>query len=164
MKRYGLAGILLLWLTASTCTPQALQIQARIANSVGLAGNRALPLLTDAYRSEGDRIIATARAEGAPRAEAEQRLHAHVQSWERVWGQCDDDTGQCVGGAWPTLRAVHDAWSNALERQIAGETVLDLAAVTQHATDMRNAYCALRATLPADARASLPNIPGLPCP
>lgn len=163
MRKIGLHGILLLGVFASTCTPNALQIQARLANTVALAGNRALPLLTDTYRADGDRIIYGARAEGLPREEAERRLRAHVVAWQPVWGDCDDDTGVCSGGAWPALRATHEAWATLLERWVAGEVRLDLDTMTRHAREIHAAYCALRAALPPTTRASVPNVPGMPC-
>lgn len=158
-----LRGMLLLLACASTCTPNALQVQARLANSVALAGNRALDALVATYRADGLRVIEEARASGADRAEAERRLAAHRTAWRGVWGECDDDTGQCSGGAWPAVRATHAAWSEALESQIAGEP-LNLERVTRHATQMHAAYCALRGALPATSRESVPQIPGAPCP
>ena len=63
IKRVGLHAFIAGVLVISTCSPSALQVQARVANSVGLAGNRALPLLIEAYQVEGIRIIEQARAE-----------------------------------------------------------------------------------------------------
>lgn len=158
-----LHSIFLVALLASTCNPSALQIQARLANSVAVAGNRILPLLLDVYRAEGLQIIEQARAGGLSRSDAEARLQAHVLTWRAVWGECDEGTGACQGGAWPSLRAAHDAWAASLERQIAGEP-LDLAAVTRHASELRNAYCQLRASVPQAHRASVPQLPGVACP
>ena len=156
--------ILALVLIASvTCTPNALQVQARLANSVALAGNATLTALLNAYRVDGLAIIAEARAAGLPREEAERRLQAHVRAWVPVWGQCDDETGACTGGAWPALRATHDAWAEALELQMSGRP-LDLAAVQAQASRMHAAYCAVRAAVPEASRASIPLIPGVPCP
>lgn len=161
LRRVGISSVFLVWIFASTCNPDALQIQARLANSVAVAGNRSLPLLVDAYRAEGTAIITRARAEGADRAEAERRLAAHVVTWRPVWGDCDA-TGTCLGGAWPSLRAAHAAWSSTLEAQIAGEP-FDLARATRHAEEMRAAYCQVRASIPAAQRSVMPQIPGLPC-
>ena len=47
LRRVGISSVFLVWIFASTCNPDALQIQARLANSVAVAGNRALPLLVD---------------------------------------------------------------------------------------------------------------------
>ncbi len=161
--RLSLRPILLVILISSTCTPTALQTQARLANSIGMAGNRTLPVLIESYRADGLRVISEARAAGLPREEAERRLQAHVVAWQPVWGICDEQTGHCVNGAWPALRATHDAWSEALETQIGGAT-LDLAAATQHAQRMHTAFCALRGAVPLPARESIPQIPGAPCP
>jgi len=153
----------LVLLLGSTCTPSALQVQARLANSVGLAGNRTLPVLIETYRADGLRVITEARAAGLPREEAERRLESHVIAWRPVWGECEGSTGQCVNGAWPALRATHDAWAAALEAQIAGAP-LDLAAATQHAQRMHSAFCALRGAVPLPARNTIPQIPGNECP
>lgn len=163
MRRLSFRTLLILLLGISTCTPSALQVQARLANSIALGGNRTLPLLVDAYRSEGLRIIAQAHESGQSRSVAEQRLAAHTDAWRPVWGDCDENTGQCQGGAWPALRAAHEAWASALEQQISGQP-LDLASATQHAQNMQRAYCALRSAVPSPTRDSIPQIPGAPCP
>lgn len=162
IKRIGLHAFAAVALVISTCTPSALQVQARVANGVGLAGNRALPLLIESYQTEGLRIIEQSRAEGAPRPEAERRLAAHVVAWRPVWGDCGAETGQCAGGAWTAMRAAHDAWAEALEQQIAGRP-LDLPAILAHAERLRVAYCALRTTVPEPARTHVPQIPGALC-
>ena len=158
-----LHALFLVVLLSSTCNPSALQVQARLANSVAIAGNRVLPLLIDVYRADGLRIIEHARATGLPRFDAERRLQEHVHEWQAVWGECDDGTGMCDGGAWPSLRAAHDAWASSLERQIEGQP-LDLAATTRHASELRTAYCHLRASVPTTHRESIPQLPGVPCP
>lgn len=163
IQRVGLHAFIAGALFVSTCTPSALQVQARVANSVGLAGNRALPLLIEAYQTEGLRVIEQARRDGVDRPEAERRLQAHVVAWRPVWGDCGAETGQCSGGAWTAMRSAHDAWATALEGMIAGEP-LDLPAVIAHAERLRIVYCDLRATVPEPARASVPMIPGVPCP
>lgn len=163
IKRVGLHAFIAGVLVISTCSPSALQVQARVANSVGLAGNRALPLLIEAYQVEGIRIIEQARRDGLDRPEAERRLAAHVVAWRPVWGDCGAETGQCSGGAWTAMRSAHEAWSAALEDMIAGRP-LDLPAVIAHAERLRIVYCDLRHTVPEPARAHVPEIPGVPCP
>jgi len=163
LARLSLRSLLLVVLFSATCAPTALQTQARLANSIGLAGNRTLPVLIETYRADGLRVISEARAAGLPREEAERRLQVHVMSWRPVWGVCDEHTGLCVNGAWPALRATHEAWSAALEAQIAGAP-LDVAAATAHATRMHAAFCALRGAVPLPARDSIPQIPGAECP
>lgn len=153
----------LLLVSATTCTPSALQVQARLANAVALAGNRTLPALIQAYRADGLRVIAEGHAAGLPREGTEQRLAAHVAAWRPVWGDCDDDTGECSNGAWPAVRATHEAWARALEAQIASDAP-NLTALTEQAAAMHRAFCALRGAVPLPARTSVPEIPGAPCP
>lgn len=166
--RFGLAA-LVLWaglmfgiVATPSCTPDALQVQARAANAFALAANRGLPELVRAYRLEGERAI-----ERAPdRAAAVAALAAVRTRWARVWGTdaqgqpCGDGdaAGSCRNGAWPALRAAEDAWAFALERQIAGEK-LQLADVLRLAGDLRGAYCGLRGALPDGV--AIPELPAM---
>lgn len=139
------------------CTQSALQTQIRAANVVALAANEALPAMIAQYRADGLAAIAA-----APDRPAAERALAETRSrWHSVWGTCDGEPLACRDGAWPALRAAHDAWAAALERYVSGAP-LDVAAAIDFATRLRAAYCNLRGALPASVR--LPDVPGATCP
>lgn len=140
--------IIILLAAMTACTPSALQLQARAANSAVIAAREILPALVERYRIEGDDAIdmATNRADG------EAALAFVRARWAPVWGVCTDSaagpTYRCHDGAWPALRDVHDAWATMLERQIRGEP-LEGPAVLDIATKVKRAFCGLRTALPA---------------
>ncbi len=150
--------ILFLALATTACGASAIQTQARVANTVALAANTALPLLVERYKADGLAIIAAA----PDRATAEARLEIHRVAWQPVWGRCTADPPTCAGGAWNSLRAAHDAWAAVLESAGAGEAVT-AAHLLERARLLGVAYCELRASLPENARASMPDVPLAPC-
>lgn len=142
-----------LCLLLMSCSPTALQIQARTANAIALAADDLLPVVVHAYRTEGLAVIQAAPT----RASAISGLEQVRFRWRHVWG-AELDGSPCMGtgnitgspcrnGAWQGLMASEDAWAVALEKQLAGQP-FDLTAAARMAGDLHTSYCALRGAVP----------------
>ncbi len=145
-----------------SCSPSALQVQARVANAMALEANNVLPTLVHIYTAEGLSVIHESQTlEAANQGLASVRLR-----WRRVWGIEADGSPchgagtasgtPCANGAWQGLSASENVWAVTLEKQIAGQP-FDLAAAVQMASDLHASYCALRGAVPDDVH--LPDPP-----
>jgi hypothetical protein len=138
--------------TLQGCGGSALQVQARMADTLARATNAALPVLAERYESGGNAAIDRG---GQP------ALDAHIATWRPVWGACGAVAAEgCAGGAWHALRAAQGAWVDAIERQRRGAPT-DSLALLRLAGSLRVAWCSLRAALPPPS--PLPDVPGLTC-
>ncbi len=123
------------------CAAQQRQTQGVAIGVVAQVANRALPVLVAAYRADGERAIdAATTADGARLA-----LVVVRHRWAPVWV------------AWERTSEAQGAYAALLEAQEQPSP----AKLEEARGALLGAYCGLRASAPT---ASLPEVPGLPCP
>lgn len=127
-----------------SCSPSALQLQARIADAIGRTANSALPVLVESETEQGNVAIDSATSA----TEANERLRVIVDRWRPFWG------------AWEILREAQGQWATLIEQSRAGRPIGALEAV-RIVGSIQRAWCALSASLPPPNQ--LPAIPGVTC-
>lgn len=128
----------------SGCGPSAVRVQAQAASAVAIAANGIEPALVQAYTREKQAAV-----DAAPDQPSALLAEAAVRA---EW--------MPIVRAWTALQSAQDAWATALETESAGQPIT-AGTMLQIAGDVQRAYCALRAAL--DARAQLPDVPGVAC-
>lgn len=110
-------------LFALSCGPTALQLQARVADSVARTANAALPSVTAQYRGEALAAVEAA----ADKAGAQAAFEAVEERWEPVWA------------AWDAFAAAEGAWATAIESGKVTPAVIE---------EVIAGYCELRSAYP----------------
>lgn len=124
MKR--LAGFLVavaVLTLAVGCGPKAVEVQARMANTVAVVMNSTSPLLIKQEQSEGDAAIDAAKDKAAARA----AVADIKERWQPVWD------------AYDAVRIAQGHWATALEQ--GGDTATAL-------TQLKGAFCDFKGKLP----------------
>lgn len=149
-SKHNLRTVIVLYLYSlfaglCACGATALQIQARTADSVARAVNRALPTLIDEEENQGNVAI----NDSTSAQQAQERLDRIVADWKAFWA------------AWAVLREAQGEWADLITAAMAGReySVTDALRLGDR---IRSAWCAVRAAIPPPS--TLPDLPLVPCP
>ncbi len=130
--------MLLAFAAGMGCSSAQRRVQVVAASTLADAANGALPTLTAAYQTEGDRAIDAAPTQ----AEARAARDAVRARWASVWK------------AWAAVRSAQNAWATALDSGASADDI------NREAYAMKDAYCALKLVVPGVV---LPEVPGFGC-